>query len=206
LSPFLSVVVPVRNVQTLLPRRIERLLECAADLTSHFELVLIDDGSIDQTPETARELSRRYPQIRLLVQSPARGAPAAIERGLQIARGRVTIVMEAGLEVSPSRLRELWQSQQHEQALLAQAQAKLDANTPNWLRQLLRWGQQLRETAPAGGGIGIERPEAAGTPELSQEDVQRLILQYRQDVAHPQPPVAKGGSFLQHLRNLAIGE
>lgn len=195
----------MRNVQTLLPKRIERLLECAAELASPFELILIDDGSIDQTAEMARELCRTYPQVRLLVQSPAQGTPAAIKRGLQAARGGIVIVMEDAMQVSPSRLREMWQLQRDEQALLTQTQASLEANMPRWLRQLMQWGQQLRERAPA-GGVAAVCDNAPQTRNLSPEDVQQLILAYRQDAAHPQPPVAKGIGFLQHLRNLAIGE
>ena len=49
----LSVVVPVHNAERNLTQRIGRLLEVLPDLVAKFEVLIVDDGSADQTMEVA---------------------------------------------------------------------------------------------------------------------------------------------------------
>jgi hypothetical protein len=206
LSPFLSVVVPLPSVQSSLAAWAERLLECAAELAPRFEVLLVAEGASELALENAWELARRYPQIRVVEPRQLPGTSAATNQGVQAARGKTVIVIDAAAAVSPSCLRELWNRQQEEWRRLAGAASALEASTPGWLRRLLEWGQQLREQSSAEGGSSILRDAEASSRDLSPEDVEQLILEYRRDAAHVQPPAAKGISFLQHLRNLAIGE
>jgi glycosyltransferase involved in cell wall biosynthesis len=205
LSPLLSVVVPLPTVQSSLDAWAERLLECAAELAPRFEVLLVAESASELALESAQELARRYPQIRVVESRRTPGTTAATGQGVPAARGKTVLVIDAAVAVSPSRLRELWGRQQDEWRRLTGAASALEASTPGWLRRLLEWGQQLREQAPLQGGSMV-RADDAPSRDLSTEDVEQLILEYRRDAAHAQPPAAKGISFLQHLRNLAIGE
>jgi len=67
------------------------------------ELVLVDDGSVDLTPNKMRELRDRYPKIITIVQlSRNFGLDAAIYAGIQVGSGDAVIAMDADLQDPPS--------------------------------------------------------------------------------------------------------
>jgi glycosyltransferase involved in cell wall biosynthesis len=87
----LTVLFPVRDAQSTLAATVTQILEMASDLSERFELLIIDDGSLDSTGEVADELSRHYPQIRLLRHSRPLGEEAALRTGLAQSRGDVVL-------------------------------------------------------------------------------------------------------------------
>jgi glycosyltransferase involved in cell wall biosynthesis len=92
LEPSVSVCLPVHNAQSALPTQVERVLDMVSDLADRFELLIIDDGSTDETLEVARELSRRYPQIATVRHDRPQGFQAAVRTGLNCCEGDVLLV------------------------------------------------------------------------------------------------------------------
>ena len=88
----LTVLLPVRDVQSTLAATVAQVLEMASDLNERFELLIIDDGSSDATNEVAQELSRHYPQIRMIRHDKPLGEEAALRSGLAQSRGDVVFV------------------------------------------------------------------------------------------------------------------
>jgi glycosyltransferase involved in cell wall biosynthesis len=64
MSYFISVVVPVYNSEFILPELIKRLEPVLASLSGAYELVLVNDGSRDQSWKVIQELSRSFPWVR----------------------------------------------------------------------------------------------------------------------------------------------
>lgn len=85
----LTVVLPVYNFERKLRRSVLELLELAHSLTGDFSLLIVDDGSTDETYETACELARTYPQMRVLRQSARQG----LGRVLEIVRNNLATEM-----------------------------------------------------------------------------------------------------------------
>ena len=94
-EPELTVVMPVYNELATLERAVESVLE--ADLGDAFELLIVDDGSIDGTRQLLRDRSWPDP-VRVLHHERNRGKGAAIRTALGEARGRYTAIMDADLE------------------------------------------------------------------------------------------------------------
>lgn len=94
--PFdLTVVMPVYNERTTVERAVASVLE--ADLGDAFELLIVDDGSIDGTRELLRE--HVWPEtVRVLYHDRNCGKGAAIRSALREARGKYTAIMDADLE------------------------------------------------------------------------------------------------------------
>jgi cellulose synthase/poly-beta-1,6-N-acetylglucosamine synthase-like glycosyltransferase len=95
LERSLTVLLPVQDAQATLADTVAQVLELAADLTDRFELVIIDDGSTDATSEVADELSRRYPQVRMVRHGKPLGRDAALRAGLAQSQGEVVFIRNA---------------------------------------------------------------------------------------------------------------
>jgi glycosyltransferase involved in cell wall biosynthesis len=81
-EPIVTVVLPVFNGEPYLAQAIESIL---VQSYRDFELIIIDDGSVDGSPEIVRQFADV--RIRVVTQSN-RGLPATLNRGIGLARGR----------------------------------------------------------------------------------------------------------------------
>ena len=95
--PTLSLIVPLFNEDENLPVLIESVLAVLSEDPDFLELVLIDDGSRDQTKAKALEFSACDPRIRLVGHDRNRGLGAAIRTGLREAGGDLILYTDADL-------------------------------------------------------------------------------------------------------------
>ena len=99
-APLVSVLFPVRDAASFLD---ESLASIVAQTLDDFELLVVDDGSSDGTPERLRAWASQDPRIRVLRQEPT-GIVAALERGRAHARGAWLARMDADDVADPVRL------------------------------------------------------------------------------------------------------
>jgi len=97
----ISVVVPVYNEEENLPILIHQLMEVLEELRKPYEMIFVDDGSVDGSRNIIREMAAQYPQIRLLGFKKNCGETAADTAGLKEARGKVVITIDADLQNDP---------------------------------------------------------------------------------------------------------
>lgn len=108
----LSVVVPCYNEGPHLKEFIAALKTMAANLTNHFEIILVNDGSKDSTREIALELVTSG-NIRYLEFSRNFGKEAALMAGIDHANGDATLLIDADFQHPLEKLPEmaqLWKS------------------------------------------------------------------------------------------------
>ena len=105
--PEVSIIVPAMNEAANLCElagRIDRAL-----IGRHYEILIVDDGSKDGTPELCAQLACKYP-LRLFVRSePTNGLSGAVLFGLDRAAGQLLVVMDADLQHPPEQLPALLQ-------------------------------------------------------------------------------------------------
>lgn len=109
-TPELSVIVPLLNEEENLPELAPRLVAVMEPLGS-FEVVFVDDGSTDGSVEMIRRLNAADPRMRCVSLSRNFGKEIAIAAGLEHARGRAAILIDADLQHPPemiARFVELW--------------------------------------------------------------------------------------------------
>jgi glycosyltransferase involved in cell wall biosynthesis len=102
----LSVVVPVYNEQTT----IREILRRVAAVPLRKEVIVVDDGSSDDTPRLLREIEAQgidgpagiSNTLRVLYQSPNRGKGAALHAGFRAVSGDVVVIQDADLEYDPA--------------------------------------------------------------------------------------------------------
>jgi glycosyltransferase involved in cell wall biosynthesis len=159
----LSLIVPVRDAEAMLHEQIHHLLDLLPDLTSRFEIIVVDDGSADHTPDAARELERQYPQLRLICHAQPRGREAAIKTGLAAVNSQTVLVQEDLAALSPTDLRRLWSLRHDQGVVMARTQQQPGVLDPALLDRLSTWGQALRNLArrTSSGGVQMIRRDAA---------------------------------------------
>ncbi|HEY7831006.1 MAG TPA: glycosyltransferase family 2 protein [Solirubrobacteraceae bacterium] len=96
---LLSVVAPVYNEEQLIELFVKRTCAALGDYT--FELVLVDDGSSDATPELLDRLADQDPRVRVIHLSRNFGHQAALTAGLEHAVGDVVAMIDADLQDPP---------------------------------------------------------------------------------------------------------
>ena len=108
MSRSLSLVLPVRNAEETLAENLQHLFEVLTDLTERFEVVLVDEGSTDQTVEVAKDLAVQYPQVRLSRRDALSYREDSVDDALDETTGDVVIVHVNHTTLRPSVLRTLW--------------------------------------------------------------------------------------------------
>ncbi len=122
----LSIVVPVRDREAILTKSIQELLEIIADLTHHFELLIIDDGSTDETGTIAAQLSRHFPQVRLIRHALPYGKTMVTQAALRQTTAPIVMIVDRLEAVSSQELRELWKMRGDQQLVMVRPQGNLE--------------------------------------------------------------------------------
>ncbi len=100
----LSVVIPLYNESESLPELIDWIIRVGRGEDYSFEIILVDDGSRDQSWQIIRELSQLNSEIRAIRFQHNYGKAAALQCGFSAARGEVVITMDADLQDSPDEI------------------------------------------------------------------------------------------------------
>jgi glycosyltransferase involved in cell wall biosynthesis len=83
----LSVIVPCYNVQNLVGDCIKSILEAFTDYNNFYEIILVDDGSTDQTKFILEDINENYSEV-ILIRQKNKGLSGARNTGLENAKGQ----------------------------------------------------------------------------------------------------------------------
>jgi glycosyltransferase involved in cell wall biosynthesis len=106
-KPSLSVVIPVYNSEALLRPLVARLEPVLREVSSEFELVLVNDGSRDGSWRVVRELCARHPWIRAIDMMRNYGQHNALLCGIRAARNEIVVTMDDDLQHPPEEIPKL---------------------------------------------------------------------------------------------------
>jgi dolichyl-phosphate beta-glucosyltransferase len=110
-QPEVSVVLPAYNEEERLPAGLERVLVFLGGQPFTSEVVVVDDGSRDRTPDIVRERAAaglpKGVELRLVQHQQNRGKGAAIRTGMLEAAGRFIFFMDADLATPPEETAKL---------------------------------------------------------------------------------------------------
>ncbi|MDD3180237.1 MAG: glycosyltransferase family 2 protein [Opitutaceae bacterium] len=101
--PALSLVVPAFNEEELFDHCMRTLHGCGAQLGLLIEIVIVDDGSTDRTPQVADTLARELPRVAACHQ-PNQGIGGAFRTGTQEATGEYLMLWPADMPAAPEDL------------------------------------------------------------------------------------------------------
>ena len=97
-----------------------------------YELIVVDDGSEDQTMRVLQELSCKHPEVRVIRFRRNAGQSAALDAGFKHARGRVVVTLDADLQNDPQDIPILLEKLQDYDVVCGIRQGRQDT----WLRRM----------------------------------------------------------------------
>ncbi len=114
MPPKVSVVIPAYNAQQYLRETLDCLV---AQTLQELEVIVVDDGSVDKTPEILQEYCERYPIFRAIRQENA-GVSAARNCGIQEAAGEYLYFLDSDDLIEPDVLKKLYDTARRHDAQL----------------------------------------------------------------------------------------
>lgn len=99
--PRYSIVAPIYNEEGNIALLYERIRTVMESLEEPWELILVNDGSRDRSPEMITELAERDPRIKVLHFARNFGHQIAVTAGIDFARGDAVILIDADLQDPP---------------------------------------------------------------------------------------------------------
>jgi glycosyltransferase involved in cell wall biosynthesis len=111
-SKSVAIVIPCFNEEGNLRETHRRVTQTISQAVHEYELVYVDDGSSDSTPQMLRKLQTDDPHVRVVYLSRNFGHQFAVTAGLAHARGDAVVIMDADLQDPPEVVHDMiekWQ-------------------------------------------------------------------------------------------------
>jgi glycosyltransferase involved in cell wall biosynthesis len=144
--------VPAKNEEASLPQLVEEIVRAfrplqvraeGAHALEGFEIIVVDDGSTDSTPELLRRLAQTTPELRPVRLAQNVGQSAATAAGFRAARGDWVAVLDADLQNDPADLAALWDALPGHDAALGWRVKRQDV----WSKRVIsRWANRIRNS------------------------------------------------------------
>jgi len=103
-SPDISFVVPLYNEAETLPELADRIAKVCDELGRSYEIIFVDDGSIDESAAVIEALHRSDPGIKLIQFRQNYGKSAALSSGFRSASGGTVVTLDADLQDDPGEV------------------------------------------------------------------------------------------------------
>jgi glycosyltransferase involved in cell wall biosynthesis len=102
----ISIVMPVYNQKRLVAESLRRMKATIEKHFEWFEIVIVNDGSSDNTLEILEQESRKDRRVRVVSYMPNMGKGYAVKKGVMESRGRFVLFMDGDLDISPDLIGE----------------------------------------------------------------------------------------------------
>jgi dolichol-phosphate mannosyltransferase len=210
-APRLSVVVPVRDEEEILPALAARLAAVLDGLQGTWEVVFVDDGSTDGTYGLAVELHSQDQRFKVARLSRGFGHQVALTAGLDLARGDAVVTMDGDLQHPPEVIPELvarWEAgDEIVYAIMEerQGESRFKDLTARWFYRVLRGLSEIDVPAAAGDFRLVDRRalEAFRAMRESNRYLRGMFswVGFRQSgIAYTSPPRQAGRSKYSRMR------
>jgi glycosyltransferase involved in cell wall biosynthesis len=109
IRPKVSVIVPLYNEQESVRPLYAAIVQSLGELAIPYEMVFVDDGSVDKTVEIVRDLARIDSRLKLVKFRRNYGQTPAMAAGIEYATGEILVTMDGDLQNDPADIGSLLQ-------------------------------------------------------------------------------------------------
>lgn len=190
---YLSVIIPFKNEERRLPDSLKAIFDYFNEQDFIFELILVDDGSIDSTIEKIKDFTC-LPNTILLQHAVNCGKGSAIRSGMTVARGAYVLVCDADLSTPISEFDKLRDYMYRGFDIAIGSRAMLDS-------VILRRQSIIRRVITRLGGLLIRIVLG-----LRQRDTQCGFKLYRAEVIKKISPLLKMSGFSHDYEFLYLAQ
>ncbi len=135
----LSVVLPAYNEEQVIARTVSTILDVLPAWVGDFEVIVVNDGSTDQTEAIVAALASTNARLRLVTHATNQGYGAALVSGFAAATKELTFFMDSDGQFDIYDLRRFFQFIDTYDAVIGYRQDRQDS----WVRKLNAWGWRL---------------------------------------------------------------
>lgn len=108
MQPLISIVSPVYRAEKIVDKLVERISEEVSKITENFEIILVEDGSPDDSWEAIERNCQKDTRVKGIKLSRNFGQHYAITAGLDAAKGKWIVVMDCDLQDRPEEIINLY--------------------------------------------------------------------------------------------------
>lgn len=214
--PLVSVVSPVYMAEAILPELVARIQKAVSEITNDFEIILVEDGSPDNSWTVIEELANANSLIKGIRLSRNFGQHYAITAGLDHAKGDWIIVMDCDLQDRPEEIPRLYsKAQEGYDVVLAQRNNRQDRFTKRFFSKMFYrtlgylTGSEQDETV---ANFGIYKKPVIDSVVSMRESIRYFPTMVKWvgfrttklKVRHEQRPEGKTSYNFRKLLNLAL--
>jgi len=113
---MISVILPAYNEEKCIGRVVSEAVKVLESITDNWEIVIVDDGSSDQTFNVASGLAEKDERIVALSYGKNMGKGFALKYGFEHSRGDLVVFMDADLDLHPRQIKEFIKIMNEKQA------------------------------------------------------------------------------------------
>lgn len=109
--PFISIFIPAHNEEYTIKSTVESICSCdyyTEEGEANFEVIVVNDGSTDNTGEILSEMKSQFPQLKIVTRYPPRsgkGKGFVLNDALTLSRGEIIGVFDADTQICPNYLK-----------------------------------------------------------------------------------------------------
>ena len=107
-NPDISIIIPTYRAEKFIIKSIKEVERVVSSLESNYEIICVIDGEPDETYKLVRTLSLKNPKIKVFGYKRNKGKGYAVRYGFKKAKGRIVGFIDAGLEIDPTSLTNLY--------------------------------------------------------------------------------------------------
>lgn len=149
-----SVVIPAYNEAARLPGYLGEVVGYFDGRDEPYEVLVVDDGSRDETADRVREMSRAHPAVGLVAFPENHGKGRAVRAGMRIARGALRLMADADGATPITEVKRLEPVIQAGADLVVGSRACRDPSVVRQTRLHRRWAGHLFNVMARGLGVG----------------------------------------------------
>ncbi len=103
-SPNLSFVIPAKDEEKSVVILYKELTEVLKNLKKSYEIIFIDDGSIDETYREVRKITKKDKRVKLISLRGNFGKSIALQTGFNLSKGKIIFTLDADLQDNPKEI------------------------------------------------------------------------------------------------------